>query len=286
MKNIIKYIRSQRSISQQQFSEEIGVAFATVNRWEQGKTIPNDLIQKTIYQYCKSYNIDLLSYIIYKLNNQLLSFSNGNNKVLYHGSKSGIVNEISPISRKQCDFGKGFYMGTEVLQPLTLICTYDNPSLYIVEIDLSDLKVLEIPPTIEWALTVAYHRGKLEIIKEEKLYNKYSQMFNNYDVIIGNIADDRMFYVLDNFFDGNITDKGLVECLSTLQLGQQVVAITKKACDKVIIKQEIKLTKLELLCLQDISEANRKKGIANANEICKKYRREGKFFDEILGDEN
>lgn len=30
------------------------------------------------------------------------------------------------------------------------------------------------------------------------------------------------------------------------------------------------------------SESNRSKGIAMADEICRKYRREGRFFDEIL----
>ena len=34
--------------------------------------------------------------------------------------------------------------------------------------------------------------------------------------------------------------------------------------------------------LKQESEANRSKGIAIADEICKKYRREGKFFDEIV----
>jgi hypothetical protein len=39
---------------------------------------------------------------------------------------------------------------------------------------------------------------------------------------------------------------------------------------------------LERKFLQDESEANRQKGITLANDICKNYRREGKFFDEIL----
>ncbi|MFR1077887.1 DUF3990 domain-containing protein [Enterocloster sp.] len=38
---------------------------------------------------------------------------------LYHGSKSGLCGAIAPISRKHCDFGKGFYMGTDRTQPLT-----------------------------------------------------------------------------------------------------------------------------------------------------------------------
>ena len=39
---------------------------------------------------------------------------------------------------------------------------------------------------------------------------------------------------------------------------------------------------LERRVLQDESEINRQKGITLANNICKNYRREGKFFDEIL----
>lgn len=34
--------------------------------------------------------------------------------------------------------------------------------------------------------------------------------------------------------------------------------------------------------LKQESEANRSKGIAMADEICRKYRRDGMFFDEIL----
>lgn len=37
--------------------------------------------------------------------------------ILLHGSKSGIEGMIAPNSREKCDFGKGFYMGTEQTQP-------------------------------------------------------------------------------------------------------------------------------------------------------------------------
>ena len=33
--------------------------------------------------------------------------------LLYHGSKAGIDQPIRPVSRSKCDFGRGFYMGTE-----------------------------------------------------------------------------------------------------------------------------------------------------------------------------
>ena len=50
--------------------------------------------------------------------------------ILYHGSKSGINGPIAPISTDRCDFGKGFYKGTDRNQPLTLICNYPEAKLY------------------------------------------------------------------------------------------------------------------------------------------------------------
>ena len=54
---------------------------------------------------------------------------------LYHGSKSGIRGAIAPISRKHCDFGKGFYMGTNRTQPLTLICNYPKAKIYTLSVE-------------------------------------------------------------------------------------------------------------------------------------------------------
>lgn len=59
---------------------------------------------------------------------------------LYHGSKSGISGTIAPISREHCDFGKGFYMGTDRTQPLTLICNFPNAKIYTLSVNLSELK--------------------------------------------------------------------------------------------------------------------------------------------------
>lgn len=89
-------------------------------------------------------------------------------------------------------------------------------------------------------------------------------------------------HVLDNFFLGNITDIALVKSLKALQLGQQYVALTQKACDGIRIEKELPLSHLERLCLQEKAKAKRQEGISLANDICKTYRREGRFFDEIL----
>lgn len=79
---------------------------------------------------------------------------------LYHGSKSGIHGAIAPVSRERCDFGRGFYMGTERMQPLTLICNYPNSRLYTLSADLSGLRILDVEVGLDWAMMIAYHRGK------------------------------------------------------------------------------------------------------------------------------
>ena len=201
---------------------------------------------------------------------------------LYHGSKSGIHGAIAPISRRHCDFGKGFYMGTDRLQPLTLICNYPSAKMYTLSVDLSNLKILDMKAGLDWALLIAYNRGKMEFAKNSIIYNKFSALTDNCDMFIGSIANDRMFVVLDRFFNGEITDLALINSLSALKLGRQYTALTQKACKKIKILNEQVLSEDDRDKLKQQSEANRTKGIRMADEICRKYRREGRFFDEIM----
>lgn len=201
---------------------------------------------------------------------------------LYHGSRSGIRGAIAPISRERCDFGKGFYMGTDKSQPLTLICNYPEAKIYTLSVDLTDLKILNMEVGLDWALLVAYNRGKMESVKDSQIYKRFANLGNGYDMIIGYIANDRMFVVLDRFFNGDITDLALIHSLSALKLGKQYVALTEKACKNIKIMNEQELSEEDRDKLKQESEANRSKGIALADEMCRRYRREGRFFDEIL----
>ena len=283
MQKLIKHIRDYLGLSQADFAEKLGVNFATVNRWENGRAIPTKLAQAKLYDYCKEQGVPVYQFVLDKIANEAASVNLEDGRILlYHGSKSGIVGDIAPKSREMCDFGKGFYMGTEPGQPLTLICDFEKSKFYIVSIDTNALDTVEIKADLDWAMLVAFHRGRMDKIKGTSFYEKYSRIDAGKDLVIGSIANDRMFYVLDNFFMGNITDMALVNSLSALKLGKQYVATTEKACAAVRIEREISLSMMERRFLQDESDANRQKGIALANDICKNYRREGNFFDEIL----
>ena len=283
MQTLIKQIRAYLNMSQTEFAEHLNVAFASINRWENGRTSPNRLAQTRIYEICKADGVPVYDLALERIDGIAKGVKLSAGRVLlYHGSKSGVEGKIEPKSRSQCDFGKGFYMGTEAAQALTLICDYDKSKLYLTSVDLSGLKTVEVPANIDWALLVAYHRGKMEKIAGTPLYEKYRLMTADKDIVVGSIANDRMFYVIDNFFIGSITDAALVGSLSALQLGKQYAAVSQKGCDAVRIEQEIEISHLERLFIRDASESNRAKGVSMANDICKSYRREGLFFDELL----
>ena len=278
MKDLIKAIRFAANMNQEQFASALGTTPLSINRWENGKTLPNRMAQTQLYNFCKEHAIDVAQLII-----DTKAYGDTDNKlVLYHGSKKGIVGDIAPISRDECDFGSGFYMGTNTLQPLTLVCNEDKPKFYTVELDMTGLKVLTVEIGMDWAMLIAYYRKEMESAKGTPIYEKYAHMADGYDVIIGYIANDRMYTELSRFFNRTLTDVALINCLSALDLGKQYVAITEKACKQIKILKEEPLSGLELSLLKDMSAERRKEGITLAEEIEVKYRREGKFFDEIL----
>lgn len=233
--------------------------------------------QNQLFEFCKKHNIDISDIIIEKY-----KYYDESKFILYHGSKNGIIGDIAPISRGDCDFGTGFYMGTEVLQPLTLICGEEKSIFYVVDFPLKDLKVLNINSGLEWAMVTAYHRGYMDIIKGTKMYEKYAHYLDGYDVVVGYIADDRLYTELNKFFNGNITDEVLMRCLSALDLGKQYVALTEKACKNVTVLKDDKLSNLELWVLMEKSIIRRLEGNSLSKGIEIKYRRIGKYFDEIL----
>ena len=283
MKDILKNIRKHMKMSQTELAEKLGVSFATVNRWENGRAVPNKLAQLNIYSMCKNNDVPVYEMMLKRVGDtSSVVEAEGSRTLLYHGSKSGIEGPVAPKSRRQCDFGAGFYMGTDPVQVLTLVCDFDDSKFYIVSVDTSELEVLNVPADLDWAMLVAYHRGRMDRIKGTAFYDKYESMTRDKDLVVGSIADDRMFYVIDNFFLGNITDAALINSLSALELGKQFVAVSDKACQSVSIECEIEISYLERLALKDAAEANRAKGISMANEICKEYRREGLYLDELL----
>lgn len=56
LKDIIKQIRIELGLSQEAFAKEMHLSFSTINRWENGRVVPNRLAKHTLVQLCKKNN--------------------------------------------------------------------------------------------------------------------------------------------------------------------------------------------------------------------------------------
>ena len=201
---------------------------------------------------------------------------------LYHGSKSGLVGSIAPTSRDVCDFGRGFYMGTEKTQPLTLICHGDSPRFYEMDFDVDGLRVHRFEPNLDWAMFVAWNRRAIPERFKPYYDERFLSIAQSSDVIVGKIANDRMVVVLDWFFQGFISDIGLLAALQALNLGDQYCAVTKAACERVGIVSEKALSQSECEALRTRSENRRMTAVRMVDRIRLQHRRDGMSFQEII----
>ena len=60
MKQLLQEIRGAFSLSQERFADLLGTTFATVNRWENGRTVPGRKTQDKIMRLCSDQGIQLL----------------------------------------------------------------------------------------------------------------------------------------------------------------------------------------------------------------------------------
>lgn len=169
---------------------------------------------------------------------------------LYHGSRGGIEGSIEPASRSRCDFGRGFYMGTLPMQAKSLVAGDDAPYFYQLKFDISKInpeKILVLSDK-DWLYTILSNRKTSDDFNELLISKIILDEIKKYDVIIGNIADDKMRAAMNSFIEDALTDEGLKYCLNSTndKLGIQVVAKTQEACNLIKIVKEVPLKGLEL----------------------------------------
>lgn len=209
------------------------------------------------------------------------------NITLYHGSRKGIIGNIKPESREECDFGKGFYMGTTPIQAKTLVYNQKNPIFYTLTLQLENIpenRILMLTD-MDWAYYVLYNRGKLEEAKNTSFYNKYANLDKNKDIVIGPIADDKLYATMQAFIDEEITDKALLSCISCVDYGMQYVAKTKEACKQIQIISAEPVDMGKYKEYQNFNTQRRKEGKEKVKELRRTYRGQGMYLDQILKEE-
>lgn len=212
--------------------------------------------------------------------------------LLYHGSKKGIKGNIRPESRSICDFGTGFYTGDMKEQPIGLIAAWRGSRFYELECELDGLRKLEFgedyESQIDWALYIGYHRMRQSYESYGELCKRYASYDADYDLISGLIANDKIYELIDEFFDGTICDRALIDGLMRARLGRQYVFKTESACSRIHIISDRTLTDAEVRSATAQNETRKNEMSGIISQLRTRYRRASgvKYYDELMEEWN
>ena len=219
--NDINNIIQSEKIDIETLSKLTGISKVTLNEIMNGK-----LSTKQVYEKFYSYIYDI-GYRINLVKEEFLMETN--KKILFHGSKNGLKIIRADGSRKNCDFGEGFYLGESYSSIVSFICENNDSCVYSFELDTDELKVINFSCSLEWMLAICYYRGSIKEYENHKMIKKIIEKIKEADLIVAPIADNRMFYVMTQFANGDITENVAIHSLSASSLGNQYILKTDKA---------------------------------------------------------
>lgn len=274
-----KAIRDVLDISQKEFAKVLDTEQKTISNIESKDSYPSKTIVESAFTYAfkKDVKINKLKELLCRDN---LSH---NEKLLFHGSKGEIKGDIDVnFGRGNNDFGQGFYTGESYEQAVSFISTYDDPSVYFMSFDDSDLKCKRYSVDREWMMTIAYYRESLEEYENHPLIEKIIKESRDCDYIIAPIADNKMFETINEFIEGNLTDEQCKHCLAATNLGMQYVFLTEKAASRLKIVERCYVCDKEREYYKKIKEDYRKLGNDKVKLAKAQYRGIGKYIDEVL----
>lgn len=162
------------------------------------------------------------------------------------------------------------------------VFNYPNSSVYIFKANLKGLRTLELECNLDWLIAINYYRGNIKEYINSKKVKTIINKIENADVIIAPIADNKMFYILQEFALGNINHEVAIHSLSSLSLGKQYVFKTDKAIQKLIPLDRLYISSEERKEIQN-ELIKRSEIIDSKLKISKReFDRKGKYIDELF----
>ena len=276
IKEDISFIKEAQELTDEMVAKKTKVSVRTIVNIISEKVCPTyDTLEK-VYSY-----IYETGFRLNKTKEEILR-EIAKNRLFFHGSKYGI-DRIEPLgSRKSCDFGPGFYLGESYSQAVSFVYDTMGSSVYAFEGSIEGLRIEEFGFDLDWMLLICYYRGMLDsYVENEKLANLFKRV-ENADLIIAPIADNKMFYIMKRFGAGEITDNVALHSLAASNLGMQYVFKTQKAIDRLALKEQFFISKLERKEVSTLMDERAKEIETKLKMASREFRQEGKFVDELF----
>ena len=273
VKNDLGFILEAERINKSDLSERTKISRTTIDSMAKTDSTTNEVLEK-LYSYIYESN-----YRINSVKEEILKEKYG--KILFHGSKQGLSNITVTGSRNNCDFGNGFYLGETYDQALSFVCEYEKSSVYSFRYSLEGLRVTEFDCSLEWMLAICYYRGTLGKYADNKMVGEAANRINDADIVIAPIADNKMFYIMAQFTEGEINADVALHSLSASKLGFQYIFKTEKAINSLIPVERYYLCKPER---EDCRKALNERGfeIDTKLKLAKREFKTGLYIEELL----
>ncbi|MBQ0071521.1 MAG: DUF3990 domain-containing protein [Spirochaetales bacterium] len=264
----------------EKLAEELNVSRVTISNWVNHRTAISEANMAEFYRfaYRKGIRLNKIKEQFYRED-----MVGEDEVLLFHGAKAKIEGELRlDMNKRINDFGNGFYCGESLEQSAMFVSNQKDSSLYMLKFLPADLRSKRYMVDREWMLTVAFHRGKLEGFKDSNLVTQLKKSMEGIDYIVAPIADNRMFEIIDQFIDGEITDIQCQHCISATNLGLQYVFLTEKALSNITLLERCYLSDLEK---EAYLTARHESFSINQDKVKlarKQYRNQGEYIEDIL----
>lgn len=148
---------------------------------------------------------------------------------IYHGTTEVIKNPDVKHSKKYLDFGKGFYLTTYesqaqkwALRKAMRKNTEAIVNIYELDENWEGLKVLSFEEENDkWLdFVCACRKGK--------------ELNQDYDIIIGNVADDDVFKTVDMYFRGLWDKEKVLKELRYYKMNNQICIVNQETIDQLL----------------------------------------------------
>lgn len=247
-----------------------------------GELTPDKIQLENIYNF--AYNSGLFLNEI-QWQDRLDEFRAEGEVVATHGSRTNIKGNIRvDVSGESNDFGNGFYIGEDIAQAGMWVGEDPNSSLYILTFDEEGLVKAQFNVSVDWMLAVCYYRNQIPEFANSERILQIKDKVDNCDYVYAPIADNKLFEVIDAFVAEEITDLQCLYALSATHLGYQYVLKTKKALENLEITDHLYYSSVEKSLYNKESDVENNTSLHKAFIAKKRYKDQGKYISELLGD--